>query len=139
MLTTGMSLFQTMILIPLSMQIIGKKSNKNYLFVYMNARENYYETLRPYGAVRFVTFEGKPAQIPQKEIEAIRRLVKSELSYDPHPYLTVGSRVVVNSGPLAGCEGILIRKKGADRIVLSVNLLQQSVSAELDADWIERV
>jgi transcription elongation factor/antiterminator RfaH len=120
-------------------KVIEEPLFKNYLFVYMNTRENYYETLRPYGAVRFVMFEGKPAQIPQKEIEAIRRLVNSELSYDPHPYLTVGSRVVVNSGPLAGCEGILVRKKGSNRIVLSVNLLQQSVSAELDADWIEQV
>ena len=43
----------------------------------------------------------------------------------------------VRFGPLAGCEGILTRKKGLSRLVLSVNLLQQSVIAEVDADSIE--
>jgi transcription antitermination factor NusG len=82
-------------------------------------------------------FDGQPAQIPDSEIEAIRKLVDSELPYNPYPYLKIGRRVRVRSGPLEGCEGILIRKKGLSRLVLSVNLLQQSVSAELDADCVE--
>ena len=82
-------------------------------------------------------FEGNPAEIPDDEIAAVRRLVTSELPYDPHPYLKIGRRVRVRSGPLEGCEGILTRKKGLARLVLSVNLLQQSVSAEVDADCVE--
>jgi len=82
-------------------------------------------------------FDGKPAPIPQLEIDAIRRLVESELPYDLHPYLQVGRRVRVRVGPLQGCEGILIRKKNIARLVLSVHLLQQSVSVEVDADVVE--
>src|SRR5687767_1909733 len=58
---------------------------KNYLFVRTEG-DRYHETLRPYGAVSFVMFDGRPAEIPDCEIEAIRLLVSSELPYNPHPY-----------------------------------------------------
>ena len=118
-------------------KIVEEPLFKNYLFVNVDYDRRYHETLRPYGAVSFVTFDGKPAQLPEHEVDAVRRLVSSDLPYDPHPYLKVGRRVRVRSGPLEGCEGILTRKKGLARLVLSVNLLQQSVSAEVDADCVE--
>jgi transcription elongation factor/antiterminator RfaH len=118
-------------------KIVEEPLFKNYLFVNVDFDTRYYETLRPYGAVGFIMFDNKPAQIPKNEIDAIRRLVESELPYDPHPYLKVGRKVRVRSGPLQGCEGVLTRKKGLARLVISVHLLQQSVSAEVDADTIE--
>ena len=117
-------------------KIVEEPLFKNYLFVRMT-QDKYYETLRPYGAVSFVMFDSKPAEIPADEIEAIRTLVESELPFNPHPYLKVGRKVRVRAGPLAGCEGILTRKKGLSRLVLSVNLLQQSVITEVDADCVE--
>ena len=118
-------------------KIVEEPLFKNYLFVKIDYDHRYYDTLRPYGAVAFVMFDGKPAEVPEDEIEAIRRLVTSELPYDPHPYLKIGRKVRVRSGPLEGCEGILTRKKGLTRLVLSVHLLQQSVSAEVDSDTVE--
>ena len=118
-------------------KIVEEPLFKNYIFVNVPHGGSYHETLRPYGAVSFVMFDGKPAEIPQSEIDAIRMLVTSELPYDPHPYLKIGRKVYVRSGPLEGCEGILTRKKGMTRLVLSVHLLQQSVSAEVDADCVE--
>jgi transcription elongation factor/antiterminator RfaH len=118
-------------------KIVEEPLFKNYLFVNVDFNTSYYDTLRPYGAVGFINFDGKPAQIPDAEIQAIRRLVESELPYDPHPYLKIGRKVRVRSGPLQGCEGILTRKKGLARLVVSVHLLQQSVSAEVDSDAIE--
>src|SRR2546425_10310061 len=111
-------------------KVIDEPLFKNYLFVNVDYDRRYYDTLRPYGAVAFVSFDGQPAQIPQEEIESIRRLVTCELPYQPHPYLKVGRRGRVRSGPLKGGEGILIRKKRLARLVLSINLLQQTVSTE---------
>ena len=82
-------------------------------------------------------FDEKAAEIPAAEIDAVRRLVESELPYNPHPYLKVGRKVRVKIGPLEGCEGFLTRKKGLAHLVLSVHLLQQSVIAEVDADSVE--
>jgi transcription antitermination factor NusG len=109
---------------------------RNYLFVRMTW-DRHVDALRLYGAVGFVIFDGRPAEIPGNEIEAIRRLVSSNLPYNPHPYLKVGRRVSVTSGPLEGCEGVLTRKKGLTRLVLSIHLLQQSVVAEVDAECVE--
>jgi transcription elongation factor/antiterminator RfaH len=117
-------------------KVVEEPLFKNYLFVRLNL-DRYRETLRPSGAVSLVKFDERPAEIPDVEVESIRRLVLSELPYNPHPYLKVGRRVRVKSGPLEGCEGILTRKKGLARLVLSINLLQQSVVAEVDADCIE--
>ena len=117
-------------------KIVEEPLFKNYLFVKLTI-ERYHETLRPYGAVSFVKCDDRPAEIPDVEVESIRRLVTSELPYNPHPYLKVGRKVRVKTGPLEGCEGILTRKKGLARLVLSVHLLQQSVVAEVDADAVE--
>ena len=119
-------------------KIVEEPLFKNYVFVNLDDFTRHSAaTLRPYGAISFVMFDGKPAPIPQLEIDAIRRLVESELPYNLHPYLKVGRKVRVRLGPLQGCEGILIRKKNIARLVLSVHLLQQSVSVEVDADVVE--
>jgi transcriptional antiterminator NusG len=110
---------------------------KNYLFVNVE-EERYRESLKPYGSVSFISFdEGRPAIIPDAELEALRILVTSELPHNPYPFLKIGRKVRVKYGPLEGCEGILIRKKGIDRLVVSVDLLQRSIQAEVEAAWIE--
>lgn len=55
------------------------------------------------------------------------------LRAEPHRYLTAGRRVRIKGGPLAGLEGILLRWKGNWRVVLSLQLIQRSVSVDLDA------
>jgi hypothetical protein len=45
----------------------------------------------------------------------------------------------VKSGALRGLEGFLVRKKGETRLVISVNLLERSVAAEVDASMVEKV
>jgi len=121
-------------------KVVEEPLFRNYLFVNTgDLRQGCNETLQHYGAVCFVTVDGKPAPIPSAEIEGIRRLVESDLAYLPHPYLKAGRKVRVRSGPLGGCEGILVRKKGLSRLVLSLNLLQQSVSAEVDAEFVEPI
>ena len=82
---------------------------------------------------------GHPAAIQEAEIEAIRRAVTSGLKVEPFPFLQCGDRVRVKAGPLAGTEGILIRKKGSFRLVLSAELLQKSMAVEVDAFSVEPV
>ena len=79
------------------------------------------------------------AFIPETEIESIRRVVEGYLDVEPHPFLHCGDRVRVTRGSLEGIEGILIRKKNMFRLVLSVNMLAQSVSVEIDAAAVEPV
>lgn len=73
------------------------------------------------------------ATIPDEEIEAIRRTVEGQFRVEPHPFLRCGERVRVVRGSLEGVEGVLTRKKNLYRLVLSVEMLAQSVAVEIDA------
>jgi transcriptional antiterminator NusG len=85
------------------------------------------------GVVSVVSFEGKPAPIPDFEIEGIRRLVESELQFDPCPLIREGAMVEVTHGPLKGVIGRLVRKGSHARLVLSVDLIGRAVMVTVDA------
>jgi transcription antitermination factor NusG len=89
--------------------------------------------------VQMIVGVGKlPAPISDIEIDNLRRVVASGAAAHPHDqYLTIGERVRIREGSLAGVEGILVDVKNSWRIVLSVELLQRSVSVELDRAAIE--
>jgi transcriptional antiterminator NusG len=86
------------------------------------------------GVVNIVSVEGKPAPIPEYELDSIRLLIGSELQFDPCPMIREGEMVEVVHGPLRGVVGRLMRKDTKTaRLVLSVNLIGQAVSVEVDA------
>jgi transcriptional antiterminator NusG len=91
------------------------------------------------GVVDVVGFGKTPQDIPETEIERVRRMVESGLLVTPYPYVQVGQAVLIERGPLAGVEGILVEVKGNTRLVVSVNLLRRSVSAEVDRHWIRPI
>jgi transcription antitermination factor NusG len=91
------------------------------------------------GLYSIVSWGARAADIPSAEIEAVRRLVESPLQVEPHPFLKCGDRVRIKSGALEGIEGILVRKTGGFRLVLSVEMLSKSASVEVDMSMVERV
>jgi len=85
------------------------------------------------GVVNIVSFDGDIVPIPEQEIDAIRRLVESDLQFDPCPLIREGMMVEVKHGPLKGVFGRLVRKGAHARLILSVDLIGQAVSVEVDA------
>ena len=79
------------------------------------------------------------AIIPEPEIDAIRRAAEGPLPVQPHPFIKCGTRVRITRGTLEGVEGILVREKNLCRLILSVEMLAQSVSVEVDASFVEPV
>jgi transcription antitermination factor NusG len=51
----------------------------------------------------------------------------------------VGSAVYIESGPLAGVEGVVTNTDKVYRLIVSVNLLKRSVAVEIDRDWVRPV
>lgn len=84
------------------------------------------------GVIRVVGFGGKPCPIPDSEIDAIQRLALSP-DVMPAPYLKIGHKVQIMKGPLLGITGILTQVKNAHRLVVSVNLIMNSVSVNVDS------
>ena len=91
------------------------------------------------GVVGVVGFGKIPAPIPDEEIERIQRMVQSGLLVKPWPFLAVGQTVLIERGPLSGIEGILAEEKAQCRLVVSVNLLQRSVAAEVERAWVRPI
>lgn len=90
--------------------------------------------------VHMILYNGeRAATIPEVEIEAIRRTVEGNLRVEPHPFLKCGERVRIKRGPLDGVEGVLVRKKNVCRLILSVDMLAQSVAVEVDAFDVEPI
>jgi transcription antitermination factor NusG len=89
------------------------------------------------GIHALVSSAGQPVAISPNEIDAIRRAVESGLHLEPHPLLNCGEWVRVKAGPLAGVQGILVRKKNLYRLVLSVPILGKAAAVEVDAFLVE--
>lgn len=103
-----------------------------YCFARITPRE-VLAVLKCHGVVRLVSSQGKPAPIPDHEIESIRTLVASRLRFDPCPLIREGTLVEVTGGPLRGVVGRLARKGAHARLVLAVEPIGQAVSVEVDA------
>jgi transcription antitermination factor NusG len=82
--------------------------------------------------VSYVVKTGHSIQpLPDKEVILIESLCKLRDRCRPFAPLQVGQRIAIESGPLSGLEGILVRIGDKDRIVLSVDSVFQSVSVDL--------
>jgi len=109
-----------------------------YVFVRMALRDRLQVQTVP-GVAWLVGFDGTPAALPEEEIGALRTSLGRAIQAEPHPYLTAGRRVRMKSGPLAGMEGVLLRRKGSFRLVISIELIQRSVAVDADAADVEAV
>jgi transcription antitermination factor NusG len=104
----------------------------SYVFVRITQRDRL-RVLEIPSMVRLVGFNGLPTALPDDEMEAMRGALTRELRAEPHPYLKVGRRARITNGPFVGLEGILLRKKGAFRVVLSIELIKRSIAVDVDS------
>jgi transcription antitermination factor NusG len=84
------------------------------------------------GVIRIVGFGGKPAEIAVEEVEALQLLAQSYFLREPWNYLTDGTIVLIETGPLAGVRGTICQNDNKRRLVISVTLLRRSVAIQLD-------
>jgi transcription antitermination factor NusG len=109
-----------------------------YVFVRLALR-NRLQVLQVPGVAKLVGFNGLPAALPQEEIEALRTSLAGGVHVEPHPYLTAGRKVRVKNGPLAGMEGILVKKKNKTRFVISLDLILRSVAVEVEGNEVDPI
>ncbi len=103
-----------------------------YVFAHFDVQTRL-AVLKCTGVVSIVSVNGEPVPVPDHEIDGIRTLVTSTLPYDPCPMIKTGTMVEVVHGPLKGVVGRLTRKGTQARLMLSVDLIGQAVSVQVDA------
>jgi transcription antitermination factor NusG len=91
------------------------------------------------GVIHIVGWGGRPAIVPQTQLDAVRQIIGSCHIVETHPYLQSGDCVRVKTGPLMGLEGVLTRKKGVARLVVSMEMLGRSAAVEIDVLNVERI
>jgi transcription antitermination factor NusG len=108
-----------------------------YLFVKIDPRDRY-KVLSLTGALSIVGSPSGPWALREEEIASLRSSVLAG-KLSPHPFLAVGQKVRIKSGPLANLTGILVRSDNRLRVVLSVELIRQSAAVEVDAGDVEPI
>ena len=112
----------------------------SYIFIQLNAQA--YSTIAQSNAVLFKIDidEVDEAQLIS-ELNNIRHLellaIESKLVIKPE--LEPGTSVIVNSGPFKGIEGIISFRNNRCRITINIEMLGQSVSTEVDIDYIDKI
>jgi len=93
---------------------------------------------RASGVLRLVEHAGRPAAIPNNQIQSLRSALAASFNAEGHPYLRVGDRVRVVRGPMVGAEGYLVRvSESHHRLVIAVDYVNQALSVEIDAHCVE--
>ena len=106
-----------------------------YMFVRIRKNERV-GVLEAPGAVSLIGSASQPSSLQDFEVKTLRKGLNPESS-EPHPLLTAGERVRIKRGPLAGTGGIIVRKKGGYRVVITLDLLMQNIAIEIDGDDVE--
>jgi transcription antitermination factor NusG len=108
---------------------------RSYVFGrFSDTNQSRQAVLRCDGAVRILGSGNTITPIPEREIETLQGMLKKAASRClAHPLLQEGAWVRVKRGPLKDLEGLLVRVKNQTRLVISIALLSQAVSAEVDA------
>lgn len=110
----------------------------NYLFCKIDPTDRLAVVITP-DLYSIVGNGASPESIPDSEINALKAMINSRYSLERHSHLTVGERVLITGGPLAGVEGVLLRTGNSPRVAVSISLLCRSLSAEVDSGDIIRV
>ena len=103
-----------------------------YVFARFDYPGDRVPVLRVAGVRSIVGLGHAPSPLPEEEIDGIRTVANSGFPVRPWPFLRTGQRVRIGHGPLCGVEGIILAQKDEWQMVVSVELLQRSISVMLD-------
>ncbi len=111
-----------------------------YLFVRINpAKDTRLSILRVPGVAGLVGNHSGPVPIPERQIEDIQTVLATQTQCVVLPLLEEGDMVRVVRGPLAGVEGRLLRGNSAIRLVISIELIHQSLAINVSREDVELV
>ncbi len=100
-----------------------------YLFLY-GLEEERLRALATNRVSRILTVED-PDQL-LFDLRQLRQLIAANAPLTVESRLRPGQQVRVRQGAFAGLEGIVLKRRGQTRLLVSINFLQQGASVEID-------
>ncbi|HDN58843.1 MAG: antitermination protein NusG [Candidatus Neomarinimicrobiota bacterium] len=111
---------------------------RSYIFVHIPLKRSL-EVLETYGVIKFVTFKGNYAPIPDFQIEALKKTLENQVSLEPIQYLKVGQLVEITDGPLKGVIGRIQRIKNEDKFVISLDAIRAAFVVDIHPGYLRPI
>jgi transcription antitermination factor NusG len=115
---------------------------KSYVFLKIDLERSFYQTLSVAGASRFITFNGRPTEVDSREIDLVKRLLGKldDLSIIDACSGSLmhqeGEEIQVIAGPLLGCDGKFIKRKGSQHVLIELRTMQQIMCVSMPSEYI---
>ncbi len=110
----------------------------SYIFAYFEYNQRF-EVLKTHGIVKIINFSGVPAVVPDWQINSLRTMLEFPETVRMEKYIQPGEIVEIKAGPMSGLKGMVSIKKASKRLVLSIDGIFQSISVEIEEEFVERV
>ena len=118
-------------------KIVTEPLIRSYVFVHIDA-VSYDSVLHTPGAVRYIWFDGKPASIPESQINLLKVIAGSNVDAEPVTKdIEPGTPVRVIAGPMTGLTGELAKVAGKNRFVVRLDHIEQSISLSISPHLLE--
>jgi len=98
------------------------------------------EVIQVDGAAKYISFEGKPAAIPDKQIDNLRLLVNGEADIEvTGEKLSPGDPVEVTTGSLRGLTGELIKINNKNKVVVRIDRLDINLVVKIQKAFLKKI
>jgi len=105
---------------------------RSYVFANIEIKENIY-VLQTIGVNKIVKFQKKISIIPNQVIDNIKNIIEGGYKVEQADYFIKGDEVCVVSGPLKGLDGVVLDLRGANKIIIKIEAIQQALSVEISS------
>ncbi|NHA04933.1 UpxY family transcription antiterminator [Mucilaginibacter sp. HC2] len=111
---------------------------KSYVFVNI-AEHAQAEVLMTKGISRFLYFSGKPATMPDRQINELKLLMTSSIDLEiTEEDLQPGEKIIIKAGPLKGMTGEVVVYRSQKQLILRLESIGRSIIVHVAASYIER-
>lgn len=101
-----------------------------YIFIHADEKDRLL-ALQISSIIHCITFEGRPASIPEWQIDNLRRMLENQGDFFITDDISAGTTVKIISGPFEGVIGKVTDSANGKVISVSIELLKRSVTAFL--------
>jgi transcriptional antiterminator RfaH len=106
---------------------------KGYIFILASEGERLL-ALEQQSVVRCIFDRGKPAVIPDWQIENLKQFLINDAEFIINEGLIPGTKVLITDGPFQGIIGVIQNSENGHAIAVSIELLNRSIVAHLPKD-----
>jgi transcriptional antiterminator RfaH len=99
---------------------------RGYIFIHADEKERII-SLEQQSIVRCIFDAGRPAKIPQWQIDNLKTVLNSSSELFIKEGLIPGAQVQIKDGPFEGVIGIVQNSEGGKTIAVSIDLLNRSI------------